>query len=95
MMIGSKKEPMSQTLELPDEVFEALAKAAREGGVTPVEWLAINLHASDAYTQERPLQELWNDLIGSIDSTEAQKTYQTAFSIALTEKFRKQGLRIP
>ena len=95
MMTGSKKELMSQTLELPDEVYEALAKAAREGGLTPAEWLAINLHTSDAYTQERPLPELLNDLIGSVDSTETQSTHQTAFSTALAEKFRKQGLRIP
>ena len=86
---------MSQTLELPDEVFEALAKAAREGGVTPAEWLAINLRTSDAYTQGRSLSELWNELIGSVDSTETQSTHQTAFSTALAEKFRKQGLRIP
>jgi hypothetical protein len=86
---------MSQTLELPDEVFEALAKVAREGGVTPAEWLASNLHVSDAYTHERPLPELWNDLIGSVDSTETQNTHQTAFSTALAEKFRKQGLRTP
>jgi hypothetical protein len=87
---------MSQTLELPDEVFEALAKAAREEGLTPAEWLAINLHTSDAHTQERPLPELFNDLIGSVDSsTEIPNTHQTAFSIALAEKFRKQGLRIP
>ena len=86
---------MSQTLELPDEVFEALAKAARDGGVTPAEWLAINLPTSDAYSQERPLPELLNDLIGSVDSTETQNSHQTAFSIALAEKFRKQGLRIP
>jgi hypothetical protein len=95
MMIGSKKKPMSQTLELPDEVFEALAKVAREGGVTPAEWLAINLHSSEASTQKRPLPELWNDVIGSVDSTKTQSTHQTAFSTALTEKFRKQGLRIP
>ena len=95
MKTGSKKGPMSQTLELPDEVYEALAKAAREGGLTPAEWVAINLHTSDAYTQERPLPELWNDLIGSVDSTEAQSTHQTPFSTALAEKFRKQGLRIP
>ncbi len=95
MITGSKKEPMGQTLELPDEVYEALARVAREGGVTPAEWLAINLHASDVYSQERPLPELLNDLIGSVDSTETQNTHQTAFSIALAEKFRKQGLRIP
>lgn len=86
---------MSQTIELPDEVFEALAKAAREGGVTPAEWLAINLHTSHAHTRERPLSELWQDLIGSVDSTEIPSTHQTAFSTALAEKFRKQGLRIP
>lgn len=86
---------MSQTLELPDEVYEALAKAAREGGLTPAEWVAINLHTSDAHTQKRPLPELLNDLIGSVDSTETQSTHQTPFSTALAEKFRKQGLRIP
>jgi hypothetical protein len=95
MMKPGSKEPMSQTLELPDEVFEALAKAAREGGVTPAEWLAINLRTSDAYSQERPLPELLNNLIGLVDSSETQGTHQTAFSIALAEKFRKQGLRIP
>ena len=89
------EDPMSQTLELPDEVFEALAKAAREGGVTPAEWLAINLRTSDADTQEHPLPELLNDLIGSVDSTETQSTHQTAFSTVLAEKFRKQGSRIP
>ena len=86
---------MSQTLELPDEVFEALAKAASEGGVTPAEWLAISLRTSDAATPEQPLPQLLNDLIGSVDSTETQSSLQTAFSTVLAEKFRKQGLRIP
>ena len=86
---------MSQTLELPDDVYEALVKVARDGGLTPAEWLAINLQTSAVDIQERPLPDLLNDLIGLVDSTEAQSTHQTAFSTALAEKFRKQGLRIP
>jgi hypothetical protein len=59
---------MSQTLELPDDVYEALAKVAREGGLTPAEWLATKLHTSGVVTQERPLADLLNGLTGVIDS---------------------------
>ncbi len=86
---------MSQKLELPDKVYEALATAAREDGLTPAEWLAIHLHVTDASTHERPLPELLTGLTGVIDSGETQSTHRTAFSIALAEKFQKQGLRIP
>lgn len=34
---------MSQTLEIPDSVFDALKKAAEAGGTTPVEWIAARL----------------------------------------------------
>lgn len=86
---------MSQTLELPDRVFEALATAARGEGLTPAEWLEIHLHVTNAFTHERLLPELLTGLTGVIDSSETQGTHRTAFSIALAEKFQKQGLRIP
>ena len=86
---------MSQTLKLSDEVYEALAKAAREDGLTPTEWLAIHLHVAEVSAQERPLPELLTGLTGVVDSSEPQSTHRTAFSTALAEKFRKQGLRIP
>lgn len=87
---------MSQTIELPDELFEDLAAAARARGLTAAEWLAIHLRVVDASTEARPLRELMIGLTAVIDSAEgAQSTHPTAFSMALAEKFQKQGLRIP
>ena len=85
---------MSQTLELPDRIYEALTAAAGESGLTPAEWLALQLHVEEP-GRERPLPELTAGLTGVIDSTETQSTHQTAFGTALAEKFRKQGLRTP
>ncbi|PYS56353.1 MAG: hypothetical protein DMF76_25190 [Acidobacteria bacterium] len=85
---------MSQTLELPDRIYEALTAAARDNGLTAAEWLALHLHVEEP-DRERPLPELTAGLTGVIDSTETQSTHQTPFSTALAEKFRKQGLRIP
>jgi len=85
---------MSQTLELPDRIYEALTAAARDNGLTAAEWLALYLHVEEP-DRERPLAELTGRLTGVIDSTGTQGTHQSAFSIALAEKFRKQGLRIP
>lgn len=34
---------MSQTLELPDSVYDALKKAADATGTTPAEWIATRL----------------------------------------------------
>jgi len=86
---------MSQTLELPDKIYEALTAAARRNGLTAVEWLELQLRTAGESISERPLVELLSGTIGAVDSTEAQKTCQTPFSTALAEKFRKQGLRIP
>jgi|GEM_PF-4976182 hypothetical protein len=86
---------MSQILELPDRIYEALAAAARKDGLTAVEWLEIQLLTSSESIDERPLSELLAGIIGVVDSTEAQNIDRTPFSTALGEKFRKQGLRIP
>lgn len=86
---------MSQLLELPDRIYEALTAAARKDGLTAAEWLEIQLRNSAASVDARPLSELLTGVIGVIDSTEAQKTSRTPFSTVLAEKFRKQGLRIP
>ncbi len=37
---------MSQILELPDPVFDALQQAATASGTTPVGWIAAHLHAA-------------------------------------------------
>jgi hypothetical protein len=86
---------MSQILELPDRIYEALTAAARRDGLTAAEWLEMQLRVSAASVGERPLSELLAGIIGAVDSTEIQNTCRTPFSTALAEKFRKQGLRIP
>jgi len=37
---------MSQTLELPEDIYSALVKAAKERGTTPVAWIAERLPKS-------------------------------------------------
>jgi hypothetical protein len=86
---------MSQKLELPDRIYEALTAAARRDGLTAAEWLEIQLRTSTESISERPLAELLSGVIGLVDSSKAQNTSSTPFSTALAEKFRKQGLRIP
>jgi hypothetical protein len=34
---------MSHTLELPDELYAALLKAADASGLTPIDWIAVHL----------------------------------------------------
>lgn len=41
---------MSQTLELPDSVYDALKKAADATGTTPAEWIAARLPKVPAET---------------------------------------------
>lgn len=86
---------MSQKLELPDKIYEALNAAADRDGLTAAEWLALQLRLSVETSEERPLSELLTGLIGVVDSTKAHESSPTPFSTALAEKFRKQGLRIP
>jgi hypothetical protein len=64
---------MSQTLELPDEVFERLQKVAAEAGKTPVQFIAdatSRMNGSPTTTGEKPktLRERMGGLIGSIRS---------------------------
>ncbi len=86
---------MSQKLELPDKIFEALNIVASRDGLTAAEWLAIQLGVSPGSNEERPLSELLAGLIGVVDSTKTNDPRPTPFSTALAEKFRKQGLRTP
>jgi len=38
---------MSQTVKLPDEVYEALREASRGSGMTPEDWIAAQLPVLD------------------------------------------------
>ena len=86
---------MSQKLELPDRIYEALNAAANRDGLTAAEWLAIQLRLSAEPGEERPLSELLTGLIGVVDSSRTDNATPTPLSTALADKFRKQGFRIP
>lgn len=87
---------MSQTLELPDEVFDALKKVASERGLTPVQWVMKTLPTQSS-NNERPLSEALEGLTGVIDSrAEPRPQYvSSAFGAGLVKKFEKQGLKRP
>jgi hypothetical protein len=86
---------MSQKLELPDEVYNALERVAKESGPSLDEWIASQPRCRDVFTKDRPLSELLDGLNGVIDSTvEPISIYgQNDFRCALLAKFEKQGLR--
>ncbi len=83
---------MSQSLELPTELFEALQKTAEANGMSPVEWIASTLPALP------PKQEgLWEGLLGVIDSRDGLENSvpHTPFGDLITAKLEKQGITKP
>jgi hypothetical protein len=88
---------MSQKLELPDEVYNALERVAQESGMSPDEWIASQLRCQNVSAKDRPLSELLDGLVGVIDSAaEPHSGYgRSNFGSALAAKFEKQGLRRP
>ena len=63
---------MSRTLELPDELYERLAKAAAEGQTTPVNWLDQHVPKPKGQTTppsaKKSLRERLDGLIGNFSS---------------------------
>ena len=61
---------MSQNLELPDPIFDALQLAANAAGTTPVGWIAANLpQLPQKFPAEyKTLADALNGLIGSVHS---------------------------
>jgi hypothetical protein len=45
---------MSQILEIPDGVYDALKRAAEAGGTTPVQWIEARLAEKDVQVAEPP-----------------------------------------
>lgn len=83
-------------LSLPDNVYQSLLAAAAVEGVSPVDWIAAHLPASEQEQQDFS-PDVVADLIGSFDSR--QHSYpsreKTPFEEILIEKMEKQGVRIP
>lgn len=70
---------MSQNLEIPDPIFNALQQAATASGTTPVGWIAAHLPPAKApadNTGARPktLADMFAGRIGGI-SSDGKETY--------------------
>lgn len=64
---------MSQILELPDEIYERLQKAAADAGKSPVDFIAdataiVNGTAAQPSEKSKTLRERMSGLIGGIRS---------------------------
>ncbi|WP_204102981.1 MULTISPECIES: hypothetical protein [Spirulina sp. CCY15215] len=81
------------TIALTEEVYEMLLAVAREQGLTPANWIAVQLPVKPL--EKQPLPEGIEDLIGAINS-QAKPYHQfpkTEFGEQITAKLAKQGLR--
>ena len=87
----------NRTIELPENVYEGLEKAARERGMTTADWIASILPIDRDAPEQQRLHRVLNDLVGSIDSSEEPRCGNppTPFSGLVSEKLEKQGLRRP
>ena len=86
---------MSRTVELPDELYRDLERAARERGLTPADWIATTLPGGADSVAEHPLSELLQGLIGAVYSTEDPRSDQTRtpFGELIARKLEGQGIR--
>jgi hypothetical protein len=86
---------MSRSLELPDDVYGDLERAARRDGLTPADWIASTLAGRSSAPEQRPLDELLKGLLGVVDSTDGAPggTIHTPFGDLIASKLEKQGLR--
>ncbi len=62
---------MSQTLEIPDRVYNALEKAAEAGGTTPLGWIEarlaeVGIAAATAVLESRPGETLADLFAGKV-----------------------------
>jgi hypothetical protein len=80
-------ELMTHVLELSDETYQRLQRAAENEGVTPVEWLEATKSVAEALTR----------YIGSVDSRThtPDAKYRSEFGDIVDEKMAKQGSKPP
>jgi len=86
---------MSRTIELPDELYRNLERMAQENGLTPEGWIAATLAANSGPTENAPLSESLQDLLGVVDSAEEPRGRRTLLGEMVAAKLESQGLRRP
>ena len=90
---------MSHTLELPDELYAALLKAANASGLTPIDWIAVHLFEalgkkeieSEKMSHTRTLADLFVGRVGRIRSGGKEQLSEECgakFTDHLEEKWR-------
>jgi hypothetical protein len=84
---------VARSIELPEEVYENLERAARERGITASDWIASNLPGSQDAAEQDRLHKVLLDLVGTIDSREEPRIDhpQTSVASLVSEKLQKQG----
>jgi hypothetical protein len=82
---------MSRTIELTDETYAALARAAQNRGLSVTELLETSFRS--AGLEHVRLYDLMQGLIGIIDSRDADRGERTPFSELVARKLERQGLR--
>lgn len=93
---------MGRKLDLPENLYVALERAAAESGQTPLEWIATCVPAepengSSGNDEGPSLMERMEGYIGVIDSREEPLPHRTptAFGEAVAAKLARQGIRRP
>lgn len=83
---------MSRTLELPDDVYEAVERAAAARGLTPVAWVAAHLPPAPPpkRSEAKTLADEFEGYIGVIASGRTDLSADTGkqFADLLEEKYR-------
>jgi hypothetical protein len=82
---------MSRTIELTDETYAALARAAESRGLSVAELLETSFRS--ASLEHVRLSDLVQGLIGTIDSREGDRGEHTPFPELVARKLARQGLR--
>jgi len=88
---------MSRTLELPDELYERLEKAAADSQTTPVDWLERHVPKANGTPPQleakKTLRERLHGIIGSVASQGDQRLSENTgekFADYLEQK-RREG----
>jgi hypothetical protein len=93
---------MERKLDLPENVYDALVRAAAENGQTPEEWIAARVppepdNGASGDNEGPSLLERMDGYIGVIDSREEPYPHRppTAFGEGVAAKLTKQGINRP
>lgn len=82
-------------ISLPERVYHLLIKAAKDKGISPIDWIASKLPAP--VSDKQPLSKLLDGLVGAINSQ--NKTHllskKNAFADGVAAKLAKQELSRP